>query len=124
MLLYDSFGPNPRAMRMFLAEKKITIPTQQVDITKAENRQAPYNQRNPGGQLPSLELDDGKCIGETVAIWDYLEEKNPAPALIGATPEERAETHPADSALERPLQPPRANDSKGRARADERQPSG
>jgi glutathione S-transferase len=100
MLLYDSFGPNPRAMRMFLAEKKITIPTKDIDIMKAENRQASYNERNPGGQLPALELDNGKCLGETVAIWDYLEEKNPAPALIGDTPEERAETHQWQRRLE------------------------
>jgi len=93
MQLYDSFGPNPRAMRIFLAEKGIKIPTKTVDIMKAENRQEPYTERNPGGQLPALELDNGKCIGETVAIWDYLEEKNPAPALIGTTGEERAETH-------------------------------
>jgi glutathione S-transferase len=93
MLLYDSFGPNPRAMRMFLTEKGITIPTKTVDLMKAENRQGPYTERNPGGQLPALELDSGKCIGETVAICDYLEEKNPTPALIGATAEERAETH-------------------------------
>ena len=91
MLLYDSFGPNPRAMRMFLAEKGIKIPTKDVDLMKAENRRPPYTDRNPGGQLPALELDNGKCLGETVAIWEYLEEKNPAPALIGSTSEERAE---------------------------------
>ncbi len=91
MLLYDSFGPNPRAMRMFLAEKGITIPTRNIDLMGAENRRPPYTDRNPGGQLPALELDDGKCIGETVAIWEYLEEKHPSPPLIGATPEERAE---------------------------------
>lgn len=92
MLLYDSFGPNPRAMRMFLAEKGITILTKPIDLMKAENRRPPYTDRNPGGQLPALELDNGKCLGETVAIWEYLEEKNPTPALIGSTPEERAET--------------------------------
>jgi glutathione S-transferase len=91
MQLYDSFGPNPRAMRMFLAEKGISIPTKSVDLMAAENRKPPYTDRNPGGQLPALELDNGKCIGETVAIWEYLEEKHPAPALIGATAEERAE---------------------------------
>ncbi len=91
MQLYDSFGPNPRAMRMFLAEKGITIPTKEIDLMGGENRRAPYTDRNPGGQLPALELDDGKCIGETVAIWEYIEEKHPTPALIGATPEERAE---------------------------------
>ncbi len=91
MLLYDSFGPNPRAMRMFLAEKGITIPTKNIDLMAAENRKPPYTDRNPGGQLPALELDNGNCIGETVAIWEYLEEKHPNPPLIGATPEERAE---------------------------------
>ena len=50
MLLYDSFGPNPRAMRMFLAEKNITIPTKNVDLMGAENRRPPYTDRNPGGQ--------------------------------------------------------------------------
>ena len=68
MLLYDSFGPTPRAMRMFRAEKKITIPTKDIDIMKAENQQAAYNDRNPGGQLPALELDNGTCLGETVVI--------------------------------------------------------
>ncbi|HYL60368.1 MAG TPA: glutathione S-transferase family protein [Candidatus Acidoferrales bacterium] len=91
MQLYDSFGPNPRAMRMFLAEKGISIPTKNIDLMAAENRKPPYTDRNPGGQLPALELDNGKCIGETVAIWEYLEEKHPTPALIGTTAEERAE---------------------------------
>ena len=92
MQLYDSLGPNPRAARMFLAEKGITIPTKPVDLAGAENRKPPYTDRNPGGQLPALELDNGKCLGETVAIFEYLEEKHPTPALIGSTPEERAET--------------------------------
>ena len=91
MQLYDSFGPNPRAMRMFLAEKGITIPSKPIDLMKAENRRPPYTERNPGGQLPALELDNGNCLGETVAIWEYLEEKHPTPALIGTTAEERAE---------------------------------
>jgi len=91
MQLYDSFGPNPRAMRMFLAEKGIDIPRKAIDLMAGENRRPPYTDRNPGGQLPALELDNGKCIGETVAIWEYLEEKHPTPALIGTTPEERAE---------------------------------
>ncbi len=92
MLLYDSFGPNPRATRMFLAEKGIQIPTKDVDLMKGENRRPPYTDRNPGGQLPALELDNGKCIGETVAIWEYLEEKHPNPPLIGSNAEDRAET--------------------------------
>ena len=92
MLVYNSFGPNPRALRMFLAEKELTIPTRDVDLMAAENRRPPYTDLNPGGQLPALELDNGKTIGETVAIFEYLEEKNPKPALVGATAEERAET--------------------------------
>jgi glutathione S-transferase len=91
MQIYDSFGPNPRAMRMFMAEKGISIPLKPVDLLKAENRRPPYTDRNPGGQLPALELDSGKWIGETVAIWEYLEEKHPTPALIGSTAEERAD---------------------------------
>ena len=75
MKVYNSFGPNPRALRMFLAEKGLTVPMQDVDLMAAENRKPPYTERNPGGQLPSLELDNGKTIGETVAIFDYLEEK-------------------------------------------------
>jgi glutathione S-transferase len=92
MQIYDSLGPNPRAARMFLAEKGISIPTKPVDLMGAENRKPPYTDRNPGGQLPALELDNGKCLGETVAIFEYLEEKFPNPPLIGTTPEERAET--------------------------------
>lgn len=92
MKLYDAVGPNPRLVRMFLAEKSIDLPTEQVDIMAGANRQAPYTERNPFGQMPALELDDGRVIGETTVICEYLEEKNPAPPLIGTTAEERAET--------------------------------
>ena len=92
MKIYDSFGPNPRALRMFLHEKGIDVPKEAIDLLGMENRRPPYTDRNPGGQLPSLEMDDGRVIGETVAIFEYLEEKHPAPALIGSTPEDRAET--------------------------------
>lgn len=92
MLLYHSLGPNPRAARMFLLEKGINLPTREVDILKAENRQRPYIDMNPGGQIPALVLDDDHCIAETVAIFEYLEEKHPQPPLIGSTPAERAET--------------------------------
>lgn len=91
MKIYDSFGPNPRALRMFLLEKDVDLPKVTVDLMGAENRQAPYTDKNPGGQLPALELDDGRVIGETVAIFEYLEEKYPNPPLIGRTAEERAE---------------------------------
>jgi glutathione S-transferase len=92
MRMYDSFGPNPRALRMFLREKGLELPRVAVDLLGGENRRPPYTERNPGGQLPALELDDGRVLAETVAIFEYLEEKQPRPALIGATPEERAET--------------------------------
>ena len=92
MRIYDSFGPNPRALRMFLHEKGLEFPKTDVDLAGAENRRAPYTEKNPGGQVPALELDDGRVIGETVAIFEYLEEKHPAPALVGRTAEERAET--------------------------------
>jgi glutathione S-transferase len=92
MKVYDSFGPNPRALRMFLAEKNVDLPKVTVDLMAAENRQQPYTDKNPGGQLPALELDDGRVLGETVAIFEYLEEKYPNPPLIGRTAEERAET--------------------------------
>ena len=91
MRIYDSFGPNPRALRMFLHEKGINLEKIPVDLLGAENRRVPYTDKNPGGQVPALELDDGRVIGETVAIFEYLEEKFPSPPLIGSTAEERAE---------------------------------
>lgn len=93
MKLINSFGPNPRAVRMFLAEKGITLDKQDIDILGAvDNRQPAYLAKNPGGQTPALELDDGTVIGETVAICEYLEEKYPTPVLIGSNAKERAES--------------------------------
>ena len=92
MKFYNALGPNPRLVRMFMLEKGIEIPTVQIDILGGENRRAPYTGKNPAGQMPSLELDDGSVIAETVAICEYLEDTTPSPALIGATPEEKAET--------------------------------
>ena len=92
MKIYDSFGPNPRALRMFLHEKGVELPKADVDLLGAENRRPPYTEKNPGGQIPALELDDGRVLGETVAIFEYLEETKPGPSLVGRTPEERAET--------------------------------
>jgi glutathione S-transferase len=92
MKIYDSFGPNPRALRMVLLEKGLQIPSVALDLLGAENRRPPYTDRNPGGQIPALELDDGRVIAETVAIFEYLEDTHPTPPLIGTTPEEKAET--------------------------------
>ena len=91
MKLYDSIGPNPHIVRMFMAEKGIDLPKQTVDLRGGENRQEAHLKRNPMGQMPTLELDDGSFLSEITAICEYLEEKNPQPAMIGATPEERAE---------------------------------
>jgi glutathione S-transferase len=91
MRLYDSIGPNPRVVRMFMAEKGIHVPVQTVDLAAAENRQPEHLARNPHGQMPVLQLDDGSYLSETVAICEYLEETCPTPALIGDTPEQRAE---------------------------------
>jgi glutathione S-transferase len=90
--LYNSIGPNPRAVRIFLAEKGVEIPVEAVDIMAGENRQDTHLARNPAGQLPCLELDDGTHISEITVICEYIEELHPKPALVGATPEERAET--------------------------------
>ena len=92
MKLYNSIGPNPHMVRMFMHEKGIEIPLEAVDMMGGENRRAPYTDRNPAGQLPALELDDGTVIAEITAICEYLEDIQPEPHLIGATPQERAET--------------------------------
>jgi glutathione S-transferase len=93
MKLYKSIGPNPRVVRMFLAEKGVSLDEVQVDLPGGENRKPPYSVVvNPAGQTPALELDDGSCITEITAICEYLEERHPNPPLIGTTPEERAAT--------------------------------
>lgn len=92
MQLLDSLGPNPRLVRMFMHEKDISLPSVQLDMLGGENRQTDFLAKNPAGQVPALELDDGTVLGETVAICEYLEEKHPSPALIGTTAEERAIT--------------------------------
>ena len=92
MKIYNSMGPNPHVVRMFLAEKGVSIPLEAVDLMAGENRREPYLAKNAMGQLPALELDDGKTITEITTICEYLEEKHPTPSLIGTTAEERAET--------------------------------
>jgi glutathione S-transferase len=90
---YDSLGPNPKLVRMFAAEKGFRFPQLVlVDIMAGANRQEPYLSKNPSGQMPALELDDGRVIAETVAICEYIEEQKPKPALIGENAADRAET--------------------------------
>ena len=93
MKLYNSVGPNPHVVRMFAAEKGLSLPTVEIDLMGGENRQPAYQDKvNPAGQTPALVLEDGQIITEITVICEYLEEKHPSPVLIGATPEERAET--------------------------------
>ena len=93
MKLYNSIGPNPRMVRMFMHEKGIEVPLEAVDLMGGENRRGPYTSGvNPTGQIPALELDSGEVICEITAICEYLEDIQPEPHLVGANPEERAET--------------------------------
>jgi len=93
MLLYDSVGPNPRVVRMFAAERGIDLPKTKVDLRGGENRQPPYMAKNPSGQLPCLELDDGSVLAEITAICEYLDEvAGQGTSLIGSNAKERAET--------------------------------
>jgi len=93
MKLYQSIGPNPRVVLMFLEEKGAAIDRAFVDIMTGENRQPAFTALNPFGQLPLLEMDDGGHLSESTAICAYIEEKFPTPPLIGATAEERAVTN-------------------------------
>ncbi len=92
MKLYTSIGPNPHVVRMFMAETGIELPEETVDIRKAVNRESEYLSKNPSGQSPCLELDDGSHIAEITAICEYLADKQGGSPLIGSTPEERGET--------------------------------
>ncbi|HHH42962.1 MAG TPA: glutathione S-transferase family protein [Gammaproteobacteria bacterium] len=92
MLLFDALSPGPRTVRMYLLEKNLVLQTREIDVFAGENRQHPFLGYNPAGQLPTLKLDSGICISESVAIVEYLEELQPDPVLIGSTPEERAIT--------------------------------
>lgn len=90
MKLLSSFGPNPRMVRMYLLEKGIEIEMQDHDILAGENRQPAFKAKNPSGQVPALELDNGTIIGETIAICEYLDEINPGNSLVGDNAEEKA----------------------------------
>jgi glutathione S-transferase len=93
MKLHTSIGPNPRVVKMFMAEKGLEMELIKVDLMGGENRREPYNaQVNRAGQTPTLELDDGSSVTEITAICEYLEERQPSPPLIGMTAEQRAAT--------------------------------
>ena len=90
MKIYDwHIAPNPRRLHIFIAEKDLDIPLVEVGtdtLTLSEE----YRTKYPHAMVPMLELDDGTCIGEAMAIARYLEELYPDPPLFGATPLQRA----------------------------------
>ncbi len=91
MKIYNSAAaPNPRRVRIFLAEKGIQVPYEEVDIVNAVNRAPEFRKKNPLGTVPVLELDDGTCISESVAICRYFEELHPNPPLMGVDGRDRA----------------------------------
>ena len=123
-IIEQNKAPNPRRVRIFLAEKGITVPFEQIDIMKLEHRAAGFSGANPMQQVPVLVLDDGTAISESVAICRYFEETKPEPALFGTGARGRAvvemmnrrmelgllfrvaqafrHTHPAMAELEKP----------------------
>jgi glutathione S-transferase len=89
--LYETkTAPNPRRVRVFLAEKGIEVPIVQVDLLAKENYGEEYRRKNPLGRVPLLELDDGTCIAETVAICRYFECVQPEPRLMGTDAKDQA----------------------------------
>jgi glutathione S-transferase len=91
MKLYDfPQSPNCRKVRIYLAEKGLTVPLHPVNLLAGEQRSAEFLRRNPFGAVPILELDDGTVIPESLAIIEYLEEQHPQPPLLGTEPLGRA----------------------------------
>lgn len=92
MLLYhDPRAPNPRRVRIFLAEKGVPYDTIEVSIAAAEHHKPEFRKKNPLALLPVLELADGKVLRESMAICRYVEELHPEPNLFGADAWERAQ---------------------------------
>ena len=89
-LYHSASSPNSRRVRMFLAEKGLTVPLAPVDLAKGEQHSDAYRAINPRRVVPTLVLEDGTAIGEVPAIWRYLEEVYPMPPLLGSTPKDKA----------------------------------
>jgi glutathione S-transferase len=91
MKIYDfAFAPNPRRLRIFVAEKGLKIPMEQVDLATGKNRTPEMLAKNPAGGLPFVELDDGTHLAESVAICRYLEGLHPEPNLMGKDSREQS----------------------------------
>ncbi|MDJ0614741.1 MAG: glutathione S-transferase [Rhizobiaceae bacterium] len=92
MKLYDGGrAPNPRRVQIFLKEKELELPTQQLDLNSLEHRTPEMVAKNPAQTVPFLELEDGTVIAETIAICRYVEELHPEPNLFGKSALERAQ---------------------------------
>jgi glutathione S-transferase len=101
MKLYDfNLAPNPKKVRVYLAEKGIELPIEAVDVMGGANRTPEFLKKNPLGGLPVLELDDGSHLSESLAIIEYLEELHPTPSLLGDTPVDRARARAAERICE------------------------
>lgn len=91
MKLYDAdFAPSPRRVRVYLAEKGIEVPTEQVDLRQGQQLSSEFLAKNPTGTVPALELDDGTVINQIAAICQYFEETHPEPALMGTDARDKA----------------------------------
>jgi glutathione S-transferase len=93
MKLYNEMNPapNPRRVRMFLAEKAISLPMVQIQLRRGAHKEPEFLAKNSLGQVPVLELDDGSTLSESIAICRYLEELHPTPALFGGDAWQRAQ---------------------------------
>ena len=92
MKLYDAQAPNPRRARIFIAEKGLDIPTEELNILEGENLTDEYKAKSRFGLIPALELDDGTVLTEVPAICRYLESQHPEPNLMGQDPIEIAQS--------------------------------
>lgn len=91
MRLYDfALAPNPRRVRMFLAEKSIEVPLVEVNTRERQQFEESFRAINPLCTVPALELDDGTCISESVAICRYFETLHPEPPLMGTDAKDKA----------------------------------
>src|SRR3977135_4409225 len=89
-IYHSTSSPNSRRVRIFLAEKGLTVPLVPVDLAKGEQHSDAYHAINARRVVPTLVLEDGTAIGEVLAIWRYLEEAYPATPLLGTTPIDKA----------------------------------
>jgi glutathione S-transferase len=108
MKFYDSIGPNPRMVRIAMAEQGVSVETINIDIMKGENRQPDYLAMVPTGSTPALVLYDGTVISEITAIVEYLDESAPT-RIVGASAAQRAETRMWARRIDHAIIEPMAN---------------